>query len=158
MRIYVELHFHRWLYWSDTVSQSIQMVSVTGDGRQTFHSNTPCVTAMTVDYAFHTIYWIDMCTFLIESLRLDGDSSTHSFPLDASIFFPSGLTVYRDLLYWSASSGIFMGNTSVSNTVGVSVFTTRNTRATGVQVVHPSQQPGGELAGLEVTHVQCICH
>ena len=134
----------RWLYWSDSTSRSIEMVSVQGDSRSTFHTNIDCANALTIDYASHIIYWIDQCTFEIESLRLDGDSMTHSFPLNSIIFFSSGVTIYENTLYWAGGSGIFSANRSESENPEIKhIFITSNTRATGIQVVHPSQQPSG---------------
>ena len=124
--------------------QSIEMVSVTGDDRSTFHTDIQCALAMSIDYASHTLYWIDQCNFAIEALRLDGDSSTHTYPFNALIFFPSSVTVYHDLIFWAAASGLFRANQSDSGSGSVQIHTTVNTRATGVQVVHPSQQPPGK--------------
>ena len=119
------------------------MVSVTGDDRSNFHRGISCAYALSIDYSNHTLYWIDQCTFEIEALRLDGDSSTHSYPLDSTIFFASGLTIYQGILYWAEASGVFMANPFDSDAESEQVFVARNTRATGVQVVHPSQQPPG---------------
>ena len=120
------------------------MVSVRGDSHSTFHRDVSCVTTMTVDYTSHTIYWIDQCTFQIQSLRLDADSSTHSLTLDPSIFFPTGLSVFQDVLYWTAWSGVFKANQSDDNPEMELIFSTGSTRPTGLRVVHPSQQPSGK--------------
>lgn len=142
---HAHLHTHRWLYWSDSISESIEMVSVTGDDRSTFHEDIECATSMSIDYSLHTLYWINQCTYEIEALRLDADSSTHTYPLNSVIFFPSGLTTYNGVLYWAESNGVFKANSSDVNIEEQQIFTTRNTgdRATGVKVVHQSQQPPG---------------
>jgi hypothetical protein len=137
---------YRWLYWGDTTSSTIELVSVTGDDRSTFQPDVLCPSAMSIDYAAHRLYWIDQCTYEIETLRLDGDSSTHSFPLNTIIFFAAGLTVYDGVFYWASSSGIsgaaMVGDSSETQ----AIYTTSGTRATGIQVVHPSRQPGGKQA------------
>jgi hypothetical protein len=116
------------------------MVSVTDDRRSIIHTNNPCVNALSIHYWSHTLYWIDTCTFAIESLRLDGDSSTHSFPLNEIIFFSTALQVYNGKVYYAEGDGVFEADPD-GGTERRQLYSTAQTRATGVKVVHPSRQP-----------------
>ena len=131
----------RWLYWSDSRSESIEMVSVTGNNRSTFHGDVTCAQALSIDYSDHTLYWIDQCRYEIEAIRLDGDTSTHVYPFDVAIFFPSALANYNSELYFSAAQGIYKANRDSGEVE--QVYRISGTRGTGVQVVHPSNQPPG---------------
>ena len=137
---YISLCIHRWLYWSDTTNRSIQMVSVTGDRRSTIRTGNPCVNALSVNYWTHTLHWIDTCTFSIESLRLDGDSSTHSSPFASTVFFASALQVYNQKVYYAEGRGVYEADPAGGSEEN-QLFRSSPTRATGVKVVHPSQQP-----------------
>lgn len=120
------------------------MVSVTGENHETFHGDLFCIQAMSVDYRTHTLYWINQCTYEVEAIRLDGDASTHAYPFNRPIFFASALAVYQNLLFWAESGGVYRANRDVEDDI-VRMYATSGTRATGVQVVHPSQQPQGRL-------------
>ena len=120
------------------------MVSVTGDNRATFHGDLDQIGAMSVDYATHTLYWISQFTYEIEAIRLDRDASTHSYPFSRPIFFASAMAIYQNLLFWAETRGVYRANMDVEDDI-VQMFATGSTRATGVQVVHPSQQPLGML-------------
>ena len=134
----------RWLYWSDSTSNSIEMVSVRGDDRSTFHTNVACANTLSIDYTSHTLYWINHCSLEVEGLRLDGDTSTHAFPLDHDIFFPGGLTVFNGIFYLAEERGVISANVSREDEPDIRIlYHTTGTRATGIQVVHPSQQPPG---------------
>ena len=89
------------------------------------------------------MYWIDHCLYEIQSLRLDGDEATHSFPFDANIFFASGLVIYNGTFFWAEQNGVF----ERANTEGAMVRTVYSvafgSRCTGLQLVHPSTQPQG---------------
>jgi hypothetical protein len=129
-----------WLYWSDTTNRSIQMVSVTDDRRSIIHTNNPCVNALSIHYWSHTLYWIDTCTYAFESLRLDGDSSTHSSPFNEIISFSTALQVYNGKVYYAEGDGVFEADPD-GETGRRQLYSTAQTRATGVKVVHPSRQP-----------------
>ena len=81
--------------------------SVTGDDISTLRSNLVCVNVLTIDYASVTIYWIDQCEYQIQSLRLDGDEATFSYPFTTTIQFASGLVIKNNTFYWSDQSGVF---------------------------------------------------
>ena len=132
----------RWVYWSD--GNRLQRASVTGDDLATLRSDLDCVNVLTIDYAAVSIYWIDACRYEIQSLRLDGDAATHSYPFGTtSIFFASGLAIHNDTFYWSDQDGVFeRGNTSDSAVVTI-YDAPSSTRATGLQLIHASMQPQG---------------
>ena len=133
--------YHRWVYWSD--GNKLQRASVTGDDRATLRSNLVCVNVLAIDYASVSIYWIDHCLYEIQSLRLDGDAATHSYPFSTSIFFASGLAIHNYTFYWSDQDGVFeRGNTSESMVITI-YDAPLGTRATGVQLIHASLQPDG---------------
>lgn len=120
------------------------MVSVAGDNRATFHEDLYQIQAMVVDYTTHTLYWISQYTYEIEALRLDRDANTHSYPFTRPIFFASAMTIYQNFLFWSESTGVYRANMDLEDNI-VRMYATGSTRATGVQVVHPLQQPLGML-------------
>lgn len=100
---------------------------------------------LTIDYASASIYWIDHCLYEIQSLRLDGDERTHSFPFETVIIFASGLVIYHNRFFWSEYSGVFeIAHTEDEEAVVTTIHTVpRGLKCTGVQLVHPSMQPQG---------------
>ena len=134
-------HECRWVYWSD--GNKLNKASVTGDDRSTLRSNLDCVNVLTIDYASVTIYWIDYCLYEIQSLRLDGDATTHSYPVTAYIFFASGLVIKNDTFYWSDQDGVFETRNTTGATVRTIYNVPRGSRATGLQLVHSTVQPQG---------------
>lgn len=123
----------------------LERVSVTGDDRSTLRTDLMCVQVLTIDYASVSIYWIDHCLYEIQSLRLDGDETTHSFPFDSVIIFASGLVIYHDTFFWSEYNGVFEISKDEGEESMVTVVhrVSRGSRCTGVQLVHPSMQPQG---------------
>lgn len=137
-----------WIYWSD--GNRLMKASVTGDAQSVIHSNLLCVNVLAIDYASVTIYWIDTCLYEIHSLRLDGEASTHTFPFSANILFPSGLMIYNSTFYWSDLNGVYSRENSTNAEV-VSIYDApQGSRATGVQLIHPSMQPQGIACSVNV--------
>ena len=83
---------------------------------------------------------------MIQSLRLDGDETTHTFPFHTTIVFASGLVIHNDTFFWSEQNGVFeRENTNEAEVITV-YSAPQGHRATGVQLVHPSVQPHGTLS------------
>ena len=130
----------RWVYWSDELRNTLEKISVTGDDRSILRSNLHCVRVITIDYSLHTIYWINHCNYIIQSLRLDGNEATHTYPFNREIYFASGLEIFGNIFFWSENSGIY----SLNNSHTVILFSSPlGSRSTGVVIVHPSKQPQG---------------
>ena len=98
---------------------------------------------LTIDYASTTIYWIDHCLYQIQSLRLDGDATSHSYPFTTFIFFASGLVIKNDTFYWSDQDGVFERKNLTNAIVNTIYDVPRGSRATGLQLVHSTVQPQG---------------
>ena len=127
--------------------------SVTGDAQSVLRSSLMCVNILAIDYASVTIYWIDQCLYTIQSLRLDGDDSTHSYPFSNAILFPTGLTIYNNTFYWSDQNGVYKRESNTDADVVIVYHAPQGSRATGVQLVYPSMQPPGIL----YTVLLCMC-
>ena len=126
-------------------------MSVTGDDRMFVRNGTACVSAISVVYSTHTLYWIDQCTYTIESLRLEGGTSARTIPLSTVVFFPSGLSLFNNRVYYSESRGIY--SAEVDGGAGdVRLYRSGSVRSTGISIVHSSRQPSGmcrELCCIE---------
>ena len=134
----------RWIYWTD--GSKLQKASITGDDQSTLRSNLYCVEVLTIDYSSLSIYWIDHCLYVIQSLRLDGDETTHTFPFYTTIIFASGLVIYNNTFFWSEQNGVFERENIDEAEVATLYSAPQGQRATGVQLVHPSVQPHGTLS------------
>ena len=148
----------RWIYWSD--GNYLMKASVTGDDISTLRSNLVCVNVLTIDYASVTIYWIDQCEYQIQSLRLDGDEATFSYPFTTTIQFASGLVIKNNTFYWSDQSGVFERINTTDAVVRTIYDLQQGFRATGLQLVHSTVQPQGKNYSTYVsllTHSQHLC-
>ena len=140
--IIVIVMMYRWIYWSDRKRKSLEKASVTGDDRSILRSGFQCkVEALTIDYP--TIYWIDHCWYVINSLRLDGDPTTHRLLMGTTIVFPNGLAIYNDTLFWSEHAGVFQMANKQGAIKTTLYSTAEEERCTGLQLVHSSRQPNG---------------
>jgi hypothetical protein len=128
-----------WIYWID--GTNLKKASVTGDDISTLRSDLFCVNVLTIDYASVTIYWIDQCLYEIQSLRLDGDVTTHFFPFTTDIPFATGLVIKNGTFYWSEQGGVFERQSASDATVTTIYRLQRGFRATGLQLVHSTVQP-----------------
>jgi hypothetical protein len=128
-----------WIYWTD--GNKLQKASVTGDDQSTLRNNLYCVQVLTIDYSSLSIYWIDHCLYVIQSLRLDGDATTHTFPFYTTIVFASGLVIYNNTFFWSEQNGVFERENANEAEVLTVYDAPQGHRATGVQLVHLSVQP-----------------
>lgn len=96
---------------------------------------------LTLDYSSHTVYWIDYCSYRIESLNMNGDSSTHSAPVSKTIAFPSGITQLEDMIYWTEPTQIFAVNKTRGEPVVQLYRGYSNNKLGGLEIVHTSKQP-----------------
>ena len=135
--------YYRWLYWTDQTSGSLEMGSINGGDRESLIANLPCVQALTIDYSSHTVYWADTCIFSFQSISLNGDRETLSYPFSRNVFFVSSMGMFEDNLFWVEPTGIYTVQRSGQGYRAVmAASSTRRPRS--MQVVHPSQQPPGE--------------
>ena len=135
-------HIHvRWLYWADRTTNSIERVAITGAARETLYTRVTCAAPLTLDYSSHTVYWIDYCSYRIESLNMNGDSSTHSAPVNKTIVFPSGITQLEDMIYWTEPTQIFAVNKTRGEPVVRLYRGYSNNQLGGLEIVHTSKQP-----------------
>lgn len=120
-------------------------MAVIGAVRETLYTQVTCAAPLTLDYSTHTVYWIDYCSYRIESLNMNGDSSTHSTPVSKTIVFPSGITQLKDMIYWTEPTQIFAQNKTRGESVVQLYRGYSNNKLGGLEVVHTSKQPPGIL-------------
>lgn len=130
----------------DNEGEAIERIGIDGRGRETIRSSLgPCVDAMTIDFSSFTLFWLDRCSFTLESIRMDGVRTSSSILIVLSSLSSVGISVFGDFIVWSDS---FNGNVrGVNRTVGNAVIEVSQTMVTifgGVEVVHPDKQPTGE--------------
>ena len=138
--------FHcRWLYWTDQTGGSLEMGAINGGTRETLITGLHCVQAFTIDYPSHTVYWADICLYSFQSLSLNGDRGTFSYPFSQldEVYFVSSMGKFNGNLFWVQPNGIFMVESS-GDGYRVVMPASSSQRPTTMQVVHPSQQPPGE--------------
>ena len=122
---------------------------VTGDAKWTLYTATsPCIWPLTLDYSSYTIYWINYCTFRLESMSMDGSMEKQSLDV-GEVYFSSGITQFKDEIYWTQRRNTISSVLSVNKTHGEDVklvFSGSSTlRLGGIEVVHPSRQPSGTV-------------
>lgn len=130
----------------DNEGGAIERIGIDGRGRETVMDDLgSCVDAMTIDFSSFTIFWLDRCTFTLESIRMDGVRISSSISIVLSSLTSVGISVFGDFIVWSDS---FNRNVrGVNRTLGNSVIEVSQTLPTvfgGVEVVHPDKQPSGE--------------
>lgn len=136
------IHTCRWLYWTDLRARTLEMGSIMGSSREILRNDLQCIWPVTIDYSTHTIYWVDYCVYAFESLRMDGDRFSHSYPFDKTVFFVSSIAKYGNNLYWVEPDGIY--TISLSGGDYITLMESSSTmRPLSLQVVHPSSQPPG---------------
>ena len=133
----------RWLYWTDQTSGSLEMGSINGGERQSLITDRPCLQALTIDYPTHTVYWADICLHEFQSLSLNGDRETVTYPFSQIVFFVSSMEKFASDLYWVEPSGIYVVERSGEGYRAV-MSSSSSQRPISMQVVHPSQQPPGQ--------------
>lgn len=111
-----------------------------------------CIRPLTLEYSSHTIYWADHCRQSVESIRMDGSYETHSV-VATGVHFSYGIAIYNSSLYWTQIDGVYAldVNDSTSAT-SVKLVETSSLGAQGIQVVHSSKQPNGELCRESLGH------
>lgn len=135
----------RWLYWTDNRKQTIERVSVTGDDHTVIRSNLGerCTGPISLDYFTQTIYWTDNCDYVIRSITVSESRVITNEPIQRPVGSALGLTLYKDLVYWSERTGVFGFNVSVGgNPELVQAGSSRVTFA-GLKIVQPLNQPEG---------------
>jgi hypothetical protein len=131
-----------WLYWTDQTGGSLEMGSINSGNRESLITGLPCVQALTIDYPSHTVYWADICRYSFQSLSLNGDRETFSYPFSQlhEVYFVSSMGKFNDNLFWVQPIGIFMVESS-GDGYRVVMNASSTQRPLAMQVVHPSQQP-----------------
>ena len=118
------------------------MVSVHGGDRETLLDNLPCLEALTIDYSSHVVYWADRCLYEFQSLSLNGNRETHTYPFTQNVFFVSSMAKYNGDLYWIEPSGIYKISPTEEG-YRVVMRSGSSARPLAMQIVHSSQQPSG---------------
>ena len=127
------------------------MGSVLGESRETLVENLECIWPVTIDYTTHTLYWVDTCEYVFQSLTLTGDRESHSYPFDINVYFVNSVAMFKDNLYWVEPTGIYTIQFSGEGYENI-VRSSSTRRPLHVQVVHPSQQP----PGTQYTYIQMV--
>ena len=118
-------------------------MAVTGDAVEILHTEGTCNWPITLDYSTHTIYWMDYCLYRIESLNMNGDSSTHSVPVRKTILFSYGISQFEDMIYWTEPTKLFGVNKSTGQPIVELYRGYSNNQLAGLEVVHANRQPPG---------------
>ena len=126
------------------------MGSVYGGTRETLITNLPCVHALMIDYSTHIVYWADTCRYEFQSISLDGDQESLSYPFTQIVFFVSSVAKFNDNLYWVQPSGIYT-MTRAGEDFRVLLSASSNRRPVSMEIVHPSHQPEGVCVCV------CVC-
>ena len=140
----------RWLYWTDTVTDTIQKASMDGTSRTVLHSSgLSTVYGLTLDYENQILYWMDYSNNRIESSNVDG---SNRIVLTSSVRDPYSVTFYNGTLYWGDWYFNRILTTSVSSpTSGSYLSTSLSYDPFGVQIISRDRQPDGMCA----VHVFC---
>ena len=130
------------LYWTD--KRTLVTSMVTGNRSIILNERLLCPHSITLDHSFYKLYWVDYCAYQIEALNMR--TLTHSIALHSQLHlarFISGIAHFHDALYWTEVGSIFFINETSRNRV-VKLYTGDSREMlTGIQIVHPSQQPTG---------------
>ena len=94
-------HVHRYFFWTDWgENPRIERASMDGRERTVLHSlHLAWPNGLTIDYATHTLYWIDAKVLTIESSFIDGSNRRPIRTVD--LRHPFALTMFENRLYWS---------------------------------------------------------
>lgn len=137
----------RWVFWTDTERGTIERVGVDGNGREVIRSDLgTCIDALTLDYDTFTIFWISRCTFIIESVNMNGKRMSNSVRISTTLRPLGGISIFGDYLYWT-ESGIPSTVNRVNKVNGTPVVQVSGGNVglySGIEVVHPDKQPNGE--------------
>ena len=118
------------------------MGTVHGGNMEILFDELLCVEALTIDYTTHIIYWADICEYTFQSLSMNGNRETHTYPFNQVVFFVSSIAKFGDDLYWVEPNGIHAISRSGSNYRRV-MLSRSSERPLNLQIVHPSHQPQG---------------
>ena len=126
-------------------------IGVDGRGRATIKSHTgECVQALAVDFVTQSVFWVDSCSYTLESIHIDGHQTSNI----VQVRLPSGLrsegiSIFNNYLYWTESglSGATIKRLDrvIGEPVVEEVSQVYHSIIGGVEVVHPSKQPDGKL-------------
>nr|CAE54584.1 epidermal growth factor precursor [Suberites domuncula] len=137
-----------WIYWTDIATETIERVSVTGDGREVIAGGLGrgCIRPLVLDYFAQTVYWIDNCDFSIRSVNISGNQVTSNEPIkrppnrDSSL----GVALYEDIIYWSETANVYGVNKSTGAPVTRVHAGSSSNPFKSLKVVHPNNQPSGD--------------
>lgn len=107
--------------------------------------DTHCPYSLALDYSASDLYWLDGCTYQLETSKVDG-SNFHHIQTGANNFFPYGTAVYDGHVYWTqagvTSSVDCYEVTSAQQNRVYSI--TSSSFLEDIQIIHPLNQPPGK--------------
>jgi len=134
------------LYMTDWgASPRIEKMHLDGSGRATIVAqNLVWPNAVTIDFTEPALYWADAFTDIIARGDLDGNNVVILLR-GTNTYHPFSLTVFGEYLYWTdwSHNSIERISKRTPNSTHVTI-TGEHSRPSGIHVVHPNRQPGGE--------------
>lgn len=122
-----------------------------GTGSQTeILSDIPCPHSLALNCRTGYVYTIDACTGAMKTSRIDGsDEETLSRRITSGLV--SGVSMYSNKVYWTAQTGTAdVRYTEMESDLSQDYFTMKFEIFSDVAIVHPSNQPSGNLSNLLV--------
>lgn len=123
--------------------QGIYRMAVNGGEREKI-SDTLCPYSLTLDYATRDLYWLDSCTYQLETSKIDGSNFQH-IETDDDNYFSYGVSVHDGNVYWTQT-----GPTSYVDCYDMEaasqhrIYSVQNTVLQDIHIVDPSNQPSGK--------------
>ncbi len=101
-----------------------------------------CATAITIDVNTNTVYWLNMCLFRLESVRVSGRHVSEVSQVRLAVQLPRGMSVFEGFVYLIVSGGnnYYISRYNVTTGEATQVTSTL-TEMHGVEIVHPKRQP-----------------
>lgn len=111
--------------------------------RITVQSEIRCPGGITLEFKTNSVFWNNYCTFLVESMKVNGTQRKTVFSRQTERpGFASFIAHYENMIYWVQGTRLYSTDISSPNSQAVEVYSNRMMALVGIQVVHPSKQPG----------------
>lgn len=119
-------------------------IPINGSNRVVVRPRIRCTSSLTIEFKTNTVYWNDYCSHVVETVKIDGTQYTivysgHRLMADG---ISNGIAHYEHMLYWVQSTRLYTVDLTSEDDHGRSIYRTGHLLLAGMQVVHPSKQPG----------------
>ena len=104
-----------------------------------------CIGPISLEYLSHTVYWIDNCDNFIRSITISESQVISNRPIvrPGITEFSHGLTLYKDIVYWTETNKVYGYNVTAGGDVELVQSGSQLNGFRGVKIVQPLSQPGG---------------